>query len=81
MSASYKAKTMDNEVDDISNVIIEETQTITTANWTLGKLDIEIDRLQSEIDQRQTQINEFQTIRTIVETEAKKIKLKEKEEI
>jgi len=76
---TYKAKTKDNEVEKIENVVIEESDSVvkvSTASFTLEKIDQHIADLQERILALQQSIQEWQARRAEVLKEAKKIKLK-----
>ena len=76
---TYKAKTKDNEVEKIENVVIEEADsvvTVSTSSFTLEKIDQHIANLQERILALQQSIQEWQARRVEVLKQAKKIKLK-----
>jgi len=76
---TYKAKTKDNEVEKIENVVIEEVDSVvkvSTSSFTLEKIDQHIANLQKRILVLQQSIQDWQDRRVEVLKEAQKIKLK-----
>jgi len=74
-SAGFSAITADDEVESIEAVQVKETKAVDTT-YTLGQLDSIITTIQARIDRDTSFLNKYQALRTAVEVEAKKIKLK-----
>ena len=77
MTTIFITKTKDNEVSNISDVIVESVEDIETRQqFSLKALDDEISKNQCWIDERTELIQTLQSIRESVLNEAGKIKLK-----
>ena len=78
MAKSYKPKTKDDEVETIGQVQVEKNEDVVDVTFlTLNFLDTQINAKTSQI--ATLQITVLGIERTAVETEAKKVKLKEPE--
>ena len=77
MSKIFITKTKDNEVSNISDVIVESVESVEQKQQlSLKALDDEISKNQAWIDERTELIQTLQLIRESVLNEAQKVKLK-----
>jgi len=77
MTKIFITKTKDNEVSNISDVIVESVESVEQKQQlSLKALDEEISKNQGWIDERTELIQTLQSIRESVLNEAEKIKLK-----
>lgn len=78
----YIAVTHDDVVDEIGKVKVEETKDVEKKTvFTLNYIDEQIAKRQKRIEGLQAVIESYQAIRILVDVEAKKVKLKPKENI